>query len=185
MSDVAVTSETMPVLDNPFKGMKRKRKRKTLAKGEAEPQGLNLTAMMDMMTILLVFLIQSFAIEPSSLPPDLKPPTSTSAATLRPSITITVSQTEIFVDGNSVAKLADVTFGGDLLIQQLVGPLNAVKSKGDKLKSKMGGDNEEAPILLVAHEDTPYEMLMAVLTTAGRQNFNKFRLQVIKKESPK
>jgi len=185
MSDVAATSETLPVLDNPFKGMKRKRKRKTLAKGEAEPQGLNLTAMMDMMTILLVFLIQSFAIEPSSLPPDLKPPTSTSAATLRPSITITVSQTEIFVDGNLVAKVADVTLGKDRLIQQLVEPLDAIKRKGDVLKSKMGRTDDESAILLVAHEDTPYEMLMAVLYTAGAQGFNKYRLQVIKKESPK
>jgi len=179
---VAPAAETMPMLANPFKGMKRKRKRKSMVKGDGDIAGLNLTAMMDMMTILLVFLIQSFAVEPSAVPPDLKPPTSTASMEVRPSITIYISQENLIVDGKQVARLADLDVSKQKTIGPLVDVLTNAKSKQDALKTRRNIEDDETALLLVAHEDTPYDMLMAVLVTAGNQGFNKYRLQVIHKE---
>jgi biopolymer transport protein ExbD len=162
----------------------RKRRRK---KGWSMPGGeiteLNLTPMMDMMTILLVYLLQSYATDPGKINVDdhLRPPESTSDDVLKPAVTVTVTDAEILVDNATVITLADLAASAGQ--QHYINPLvDALTTQAEDLKrlESMGGAAFEGSVLIVANKATPYSVLSSVLYSAGRAQFARFRLVVMK-----
>src|SRR3954451_20568118 len=92
---VAVTEESKVATPSQVKRIIRRR----IAKHPVhEEMGLNIYPMMDMMTILLVFLIQSFAQSSAAnvlQSSELQIPQSTSATDVDPALSITISASEI------------------------------------------------------------------------------------------
>jgi len=119
--------------------LRRKRHRNT---GEAIT-GLNLTAMMDMMTIILVFLIKRYGEAPENITTndDLKPPLSTSPETLQPAVAVYISQSKIVVDKDSVLEVVDgkVAGGSSPAAFQPVGVALEAKVQQIKILSTTGG----------------------------------------------
>jgi biopolymer transport protein ExbD len=146
---------------------------------------LNLTAMMDMMTILLVFLVKSYTTDPEriTLTDFLRPPQSTAKAEVKPAVTITVTSEEILVENKAVVRLEDLSPSeiGSALIPQLQ---DALTTRVDALKSQeqAGFRKFDGSLLVVAHRTTPYSILTTVLYTAGQAQFSDYRLMVQKKE---
>jgi biopolymer transport protein ExbD len=146
-------------------------------------EGLNLTAMMDMMTIILVFLIKQYASAPEniSLSESLQPPISTSDANIQPAVSIFITKVDIIVDGDKVADISNwkiVSKEGDPLL-----PLSSkLKKIVDRLKLIEEKTNGASPfdgrVMLVVDEEVPYDLLNMVLMTAGRNEFNSYRLIV-------
>ena len=66
--------------------------------------GLNITSMMDMMTIILVFLLKSYSAQDISVAPseDLQLPVSTTTAPPEVAVNLVVTKTQIFVDGQPI-----------------------------------------------------------------------------------
>lgn len=161
----------------------RKRRRKTKMPGE-DITALNLTAMMDMMTILLVFLVKSFATEPEriTISDSLRPPKSSSAESMKPAVTIMITAEEILVEDRTVTRLTDLTASelDSALIPKLQ---DALTTKVDSLKDleARGGRPFDGSLLVVAHKTTPYSILTTVLYTAGQAHFSDYRLMVQKK----
>jgi biopolymer transport protein ExbD len=141
---------------------------------------LNLTAMMDMMTILLVFLLNSYGNEPDKfqISDTLRPPESSSQEPVKPSVVLTVSTTSILFENQEVVKLGEVV-PDQPLINPLLDVLSEQKDHLKKLES-MGGQPFEGTILIVAHRATPYNVVSSVLYTAGRAEFGTYRLVVLK-----
>src|SRR5215831_17446664 len=82
--------------------------RRTLAKRDASDEvGLNIYPMMDMMTILLVFLIMNFASGAAEVvqSEELQLPTSTSQVEAADALGIVISQSEVVVEGKHVLSL--------------------------------------------------------------------------------
>src|SRR5689334_20108758 len=82
---------------------------------EHEAQFLNITAMLDMMTIILVFLLKSMSSSSASLPQsaDLSMPKSilTTEAS-QEGVAVLISKSSIIVDDNTIAPVpADATHG--------------------------------------------------------------------------
>ena len=75
---------------------------KRIPEGEAHGE-LNLTAMMDMMSILLVFMIKSMtASTAGSLPPGLTlPPSTTTLAPPEEAVSLVIAKTAILVEGEA------------------------------------------------------------------------------------
>lgn len=172
--------------DSPYAGPKRARKRHRpgLHAEGSEIQGLNLTAMMDMMTILLVFLVKSYAVEPEriTINDNLRPPASTSQEEMKPAVTITVTSEAIMVDEKVIMNLKDID-PKDLDAAFLSNLQNELLSQAELQKriKEASGQKFDGALLLVAHEDTPYSILTTVLYTAGIAQFSQFRLLVMKK----
>ena len=95
MSSPAENVEPVQNPDDELLYSRRKRKH-----GDGMVAGLNLTAMMDIFTILLVYLIKVYADAPESitLNDDLRPPSSTAPENIIPSVSILISKTSILVD---------------------------------------------------------------------------------------
>jgi len=165
---------------------RRRRRAKFHMPGE-DVTGLNLTAMMDMMTILLVFLVKSYSTDPErvQVTDTLHPPSSTSKDEVVPAVNITVSSEAIMVEGTPVITLAELS-----AMQQETAFIpalsDALSRRVDELKEleRLGGTPFDGAVLVVAHKDTTYDLLTTVLYTAGQAHFSQYRLLVMKEEKP-
>jgi len=145
--------------------------------------GLNLTAMMDILTILLVYLIKVYAEAPENIQinDDLRPPESTAPEKLVPSVNVQISQSAILVDGKQVLEVAD----GRVVSEDnaAYAPLSAALSKRVetiKAVAARGGAEFNGNLMIVAHESTPYDLISNVLYQAGRAEYTTFNLVVVK-----
>jgi biopolymer transport protein ExbD len=159
-----------------------KKKRKFHLPGD-DVSGLNLTAMMDMMTILLVFLLKSYATEPDKFQVNdkMRPPTSTVEERMDPAIQIVVTSEEILVDDERVVGVKDVNTTGTGQQLAITPVFEALSKRVDHLKKleSLGGAPFDGKLLIVAHEGTPYALISAVLYTAGQAQLSRFRLVVM------
>lgn len=160
-----------------------KRKRKNHLPGD-DVAGLNLTAMMDMMTILLVFLLKSYATEPDKIQINdkLRPPTSTIHERMDPAIMMVVTSDDILVDDQRVMSVKDVDTATPTGAQLAITPVfEALSRRVDHLKKleSLGGPPFDGKLLIVAHQGTPYALISAVLYTAGQAQLSRFRLVVM------
>lgn len=147
--------------------------------------GLNLTAMMDVLTILLVYLIKVYAEAPESitLNDDLRPPLSSAPANIVPSVNILISEKAVLVDSKPVLEVSK----GQVVAKEngaAYAPLSAALTKRVetiKAIAARGGSSFDGNLMIVADEDTPYDIISNVLNQAGRAEFTNFRLVVRKK----
>ena len=148
-----------------------------------EVVGLNLTAMMDVMTILLVYLIKVFADSPENIPlnDDLRAPASTAPDRVTPAVRVMISKNNIIVDDKVVLQIKD----GEIVTTDpanMYGPLDAaLRKRVDDLRAialRTHGPDFDGILMVVADEDTPYGMLTGVLGVAGRAQFTSYRLTV-------
>jgi biopolymer transport protein ExbD len=168
------------------KALARKKRKEREAAGEIKE--LNITAMMDMMTILLVFLLKSFASSSAAVTAseDVRPPVSTARATPKDTVAVTITPKNILVGDREVVRLQGGQIPADKLQGRLVLPLDAqLKKEVEKLKY-IAERNPKAPfsreLSVIADRKVPYDMLLTVLYTAGQNELENYRFVVLKKE---
>lgn len=144
---------------------------------------LNLTPMMDIMTILLVFLVQSFATDPGNINVNLSlhPPESTTTMPMEAATKVTVTAEQILVNDKEIMSVAAFanTVDADGLVAPVRDALDVEKNRIDQVAAA-GGPPFDGKLIVVAHETTPYELLNAVLHSAGQAHFAKYELVVMK-----
>ncbi len=169
-----------------YSGHKKKKREPRVLAGE-NISHLNLVPMMDMMTVLLVFLVKNFMTDPQSIQinESLRPPESSATVEMGPATTITITAEEILVESKVVVRLADITLAGskEVAIPKLFDELQNEVSKREALADR-GGPPFDGKMLLVAHQSTPYSLITSVLYTAGEAKFSSYRLVVMKREEP-
>jgi biopolymer transport protein ExbD len=154
---------------------------------------LNIVAMMDMMSILLVFLLKSFSMTPSNLTfgKELALPQSTSHLATHEAVNIAVTRNAILVEGEPVVSVhrgsVDPSVKPDGANGYLISPLMDTLTKHATrhktiaaLRGQAGSFVGEAAI--IADKATPYRLLTEVLYTAGSAEFKNYRLVVLQKE---
>ena len=161
---------------------------------EPEINFLNITAMMDMMTIILVFLLKSMSASNASVPEstDLKMPTSVlTTEASQEGLAILVSKTNIVVDGNPVCPVpADATHGvegrykksggtNDLYIVPLANAAQSWRDRDVSIRAAMGKDTASSEAIIIADSNMPFRLLTEVVFTLGQTSFAKFHLMVM------
>ena len=146
-------------------------------------EGLNLTAMMDIMTIILVFLIKQFESAPQniSLNDDLMLPSSSASAEMVPAVSLILSKKMVMVDSKPVldAEGNVLVLSGQMTPAQWanVGAALTLRREFIQAVAARGGAPFDGVVMVVADEDTQYEHLTKALYQAGREaKFTSFRL---------
>ncbi len=169
--------------------------RRAINKNRVEPEidFLNITAMLDMMTIILVFLLKSMSQSSASLPQssDLTMPKSVlTTEASQEGVAVLISKSSIIVDDNIVAPVpADATHGvegkykrsgpTDLYIVPLANALQSWRERDRQVRLATGKDPSSSEAIIIADENTPYRLLTEVLFTLGQCEFAKFHLMVL------
>ena len=187
------------------KGLRRKRRKEREAAGEIKE--LNIISMMDMFTIILVFLLKSYSSSSVSMATsgDVAPPVSSTRLAPKDTVSVFITRCSaasqkdgkcrngmgtLMVNDKIVLSFEDDKFpanvkdGGDNGFMIL--PLHeALKKEVDKAKY-MAQYNPSAPftgeMAIIADRAIPYRMLTEVLYTAGQAELDNYRFVVIKKE---
>ena len=148
---------------------------------------LNITAMMDMMTIILVFLLKSYAASALMLTQseDIKPPISSTRAVPKDTVAVTITPKDILVGDRVVVTLENGQVPANLLDGRLVKPLDqALRREVDKLKL-IAERNPAAPfsreLSVIGDRKIPYDLLLTVLYTAGQAELENYRFVVLQK----
>lgn len=165
---------------------------------EHEVDFLNITAMLDMMTIILVFLLKNMTTSNAAPPQsdDLKLPKSVSMGEPKEEgIAIFVSKTQVLVGDNPDPVLllpgrdvlassgVDARYkrngANDLYIVPLANALQSVREQDKAIRTAKGLDAEKSEAVIIADATTPYRLLLEVLFTLGQSEFGKFHLMVL------
>jgi biopolymer transport protein ExbD len=170
-----------------------KRAIRAFARRLSEPEtirDLNITPMMDMMTIILVFLLKTFATTSLTITFDgnMKVPSSFSQLTPREAVNVTVSRNVVLVEGEAVAPInagkIDPTLKRDgengYYITPLVGVLEKYARKERRVAELMGQVWDQQ-LMVVADEHTPYRLITEILYSCGQAGYQNYRLLVLKK----
>jgi biopolymer transport protein ExbD len=167
-----------------------RRKARELA---GEIKELNIVAMMDMMTILLVFLLKSYQASTLSvnMSEGLTIPVSSTQLVPQENISITVSMNEVAVNDRRVVQMqggvippaykegrrAEAFYVGSVF--------DALKKEVDKQKY-IAQYNKNAPfsgrINVIADRKITYRTLMEVLYTAGQAELGEYKFMVMKSD---
>jgi len=163
---------------------------------EADDVGhLNITPMMDMMTILLIFFLKNFSVsaENVTLSDDLMLPASSSEIEPHRAVQVTITRKAILIEaGDREEAIAAVKKGEvDSSVKQhgqsgyLINPLLTLLQKhATRLKRiekvTRGKQKFLGEVVIVADQTIPFRLISEVLYTAGQAEFGKYRLMVLK-----
>jgi biopolymer transport protein ExbD len=174
--------------------------RKAIRKNSGTPEVnfLNITAMLDMMTIILVFLLKGMASSSASIPQSKDMTLPTSIITTEPAqegTSVIISKTQILVgeDPHPIVLLPgrdslaqsgiDAKYKrngpNDLYIVPLANALQSARQTDKLIKQAKGVDASSSEAIVIADNTTPYRLLIEVLFTLGQSEYAKYHLMVL------
>jgi len=171
---------------------------------EHEIDFLNITAMLDMMTIILVFLLKNMASTSASIPQSRDLTLPASVLQTEPhdeGVAVIVTKSQILVGENPQPVVErwsreSVALSGldaiykksginDLHIVPLGESLLHVREIDKQIRMAKGYDPSSSEAIVIVDESTPYRLLIEVLYTLGASSFGKYHLMVLStKKSP-
>lgn len=163
---------------------------------------LSLTAMVDMFTVLAIFLLQNYNTEGLivNIPKDIQLPKAQVIKELKPAVVITVSQNELKVDDLVVATFAQVKDAKDWMIQPLYfetqKAIEKAKAKAEKntvltdvrtaLRPDLTGVDDGAwkKVTVQADKEIDFLTVKKILYTLTEAGAGEINFAVMKRESP-
>jgi biopolymer transport protein ExbD len=159
-------------------------------KGQSDEASLTLTPLLDMFTIILIFLIVSFQAQDKGFEPDenVDLPESRARSVFKPAVNIAISESSVSIDDDPVVSLTDGTFKETFYEQEKIPDLvDELKRYYAAIKEDEGGpdievpETDEAILLVEADRDLDYRTLYLVLRSGALAGFTKYRLAIMKK----
>lgn len=144
---------------------------------------LNLTSMMDMFTIILVFLLKAYTSEGQLIQPSdtLSLPKSTLKTPLETALNLVVSQDMILVNDKPVILMEEVVKQNNFLIAPLQAELRRHANEAKRMEAQF-----EMPftgkIVIQGDREIQYKDLVKVMATCGMSDYPNMRLVVYQKD---
>lgn len=148
---------------------------------EPEAGALNMNSMMDMMTIILLFLLKSFSTEGALVTPseELRLPESFLGEKPKKELQVSVTKDVILINNNELMPVSEVD-EQSVLIQPLYNALAKVAQEHKQLEIDVGTEFEHT-VIIQGDQGIPFEMLYKIMYTCSKSEFYKMRLLTIKK----
>lgn len=147
--------------------------------GEVKVQ---LTSMMDMFTIILVFLLKAYSTEGNLISPSefLTLPKSTVEKSPEVALDLVVSKEWIMVNHEPIIKVNDVVDTKSFIINPLQEKLQ-VYAREAKRMEELYGTKFSGKVTIQGDKSIPYKLLVKVMATCGRSEYPNMRLVVYQK----
>lgn len=157
-------------------GVKRKR-----LSDQVAPK-LQITSMMDMFTIILIFLLFSFSDNPEqmTLEKNMDLPQSTSKNNYKDGLRLSVSNDHLKIGDGVIAKIRNgnvVGLRSDQLEKSLL--YKRLKEENRKLESAPDNDEKKNHILFLCDKRLSFKTINSIIKTAGMAGFPDFQFAVL------
>jgi biopolymer transport protein ExbD len=149
--------------------------------GRKKPASLSLVSLMDIFTILVVFLlVNSAEIQTLEPPKSLSLPDSIAQEKPRETVIVLVTGETVFVQDQPVVSVADVDRADGVIIAPL---RRALAAQSDRLLLRASETDPSArEITILGDRSVPYRVLKKIMATCTEANFGKLSLAVMQKE---
>lgn len=132
-------------------------------------QSLNLTAMVDFMSVIVIFLLMNFSASGDTFYQDVRLPSATVGEEVERVPVVTVSVNGITLEGKLVADSQTVLQDeGETGLETLEAELLAEK---DAFKSVRQGESFDGKVVIAADEHVPYKLVRRVFNIAAKAGY--------------
>lgn len=144
---------------------------------------LRMTSMMDILTVLLLFLLKSFVVDGEVVTPvpGVELPKSTSEASPQSAVVIAIFEDNIMVDSELVASVSHEVAHRDLLIPALADRLQKARKHSIQIARQRGEDPNDfqGRISIQGDRAIQFEILQRVMYTCNASGYENISLAVI------
>lgn len=144
-------------------------------KRNSQAGGLNLTALMDIFTILVFFLMVNQSDVTVQNNDSIELPVSIASKQPEEQVTVLITKDDILVQGRTVAKTAQVIASNDEEIAELKEELEYLAKRTPLQADEI---NEGRPITIMGDKSTAYSLLKKVMNTCAKAEFNNISLAI-------
>ena len=143
---------------------------------------LNLTSMMDMFTIILVFLLKTYSTEGMLIQPSeyLTLPTSSIDQSPEVALDLIISKEWVMVNHEAIEKVNSILEQKELIIKNLQNKL-FVYAREAKRMEELYGTKFSGKVTIQGDKAIPYKLLVKVMATCGKSDYPNMRLVVYRK----
>ena len=152
---------------------------------------IQITSMVDMFVILLVFLLKSYSTSPVTINPsaDLTLPASTSTKDPVDALKLVVSKKGIFVDDKKIVDITqgnvdikDVDASDTNFIRALYEALDAQAQKSKNIAKQNETVEFDGKVVMQADRDLSYRLLRKVMYTSMMAGYSDVKIAVMTKD---
>ena len=144
----------------------------------SQDMALQITSMADILVIIVVFLLKSYAAGLSNVTPESKMllPEAKGTAQMKDALKIEVSQDSVLIDRQATIGLANFQFDAHDLTASGTSQSIVAALSHERDTQKMNGN--DSTLLLMADENTPYSTLKTIMASASEAGFVDLQLVV-------
>jgi len=162
--------------------MKETRRIKRMARNRKKMPVLNLTALMDVFTILVFFLLANSESNQVLTPPkQIQLPASVVESKPRETVVIVVGAEQVVVQGEAIIETRDLIDTQEGFIPEIAQRLVLLGKSVIGTSEKAIDDSQEVTIL--ADKEIPFNALKKVMSTCTLSGYGKISLAVLQKSS--
>lgn len=169
-----------------------KAKAKQAERLKEDGASLNINSLMDIMTIILVFLLKSYSSEPVVINEndDLKVPHSNTELAPDDMLVITITKSAILVEdrpigvrlNNGEIDVSQLQSVDTPIITVLQDEVETELEHAERLNARIGRTDVERLATIIADSDTPYRTLTQVMMTASVAGVQNFKFAAVQRE---
>ncbi len=158
---------------------RQRRRMEARARDRGVVRNLNMISLLDIFTILLLFLLVQAGDPEEALPiiEGISLPSSSAEKTPKRTLTVTIVDNRILVEGHEVARLSaeadDSVYIIEGLADALEGYLEAARARYDEQGGRFIGK-----LTIMGDRDVPYSVLERVIFTCASRHFGHISLAV-------
>lgn len=157
------------------------RRLKRMSRNKGKMPGLSLTSLMDVFTILVLYLLVNQGSGADIDPPKtIKIPDSIVETSPRQTIVLTVSDTAVYLQGEAVITVAEVLESKQDYIEAVRQEMVRLKELSAEQGGQVAANNTEVTIL--ADRGVPFKILKKLMSTSSSAGYVKISLAVNQKE---
>ena len=165
---------------------KKKSKLFKKRKAGSDEMSLQITAMADIFTVLLVFLLKSYATSAIEVSPTkgMMLPLAQAGESTVEALKVEISENAVNVEGQPAAQLKNFAFSAEDLqpngsSEALAKKLEQERQKGIMIAKQNSDVKVDSKIVVVADQRAPYSTVKAVLASAALNGYTDFKLAVV------
>lgn len=166
--------------------LKKAQKKAARRDKDEEEASLGMTSLMDIVSIIVVYLLKSYASDPVLITPvaEQKIPMSKMDMPIKEGVAIYVSSRELIFNEEQLATLTEGELDPNVVQGHVIRPLfEKLEEETEKSKQVFEGRGEEwvGHIILIGDEALKFSTIVDVMYTAGRLEYSEYSFCIIQK----
>jgi biopolymer transport protein ExbD len=168
---------------------KKKAKKDARRNKEADEAKLTITSLMDIVSIIVIYLLKSYGSDPVVITPSAgqKIPMSNADSPIQDGVPVYVSMRDITFGDKKVVQLTeDGEIDPAAVKNHLIGPLyDVMAEEADKAKQMAEARSTEwaGRVILIGDQQLKFSTLVDVMYTAGRAEYREYAFCVIQQNA--